>query len=63
MALLMNKLAYLASILHVSRSAISANTLILDADVAAGPQEINEPSAVSQLCCIECSLCHVCCVI
>lgn len=57
MALLMNKLAYLESNLHVSRSAVSASTLNLEEDVAAGPQEINEPSAASQLCCSECSLC------
>ena len=63
MALLMNKLAYLESDVHVSPTALSADTLNADADVAAGPQETNEPSAASQLCCSECSLCPLCYVI
>lgn len=63
MALLMNKLAYLESNLHVSRTALSASTLNPDVDVAAGPQETNEPSAASQLCCSECSFGQLCYVI
>ncbi len=59
----MNKLAYLESNLHVSRSAVSASTLNLDADAATSPQAMNEPSAASQLCCSECSLCQLCYVI